>query len=160
MRSNAPQNQPPFPGCSTRQTHSARNQWHDKRSAQHSTRAAAACDKQHDQPCDNMHFLHATPRHTLHHHLSPAPRHVGHVHIGRARAVAIRWHANATQGSMTRTRPHGENSVTTQPRGSSASCPVMRKKTLLAFDELERAHDLRSKLHGRQQLAAIGDDDN
>ena len=39
-----------------------------------------------------------------------------------AGAVASRWHANATQGSMRRTRPHGEHSATTQPRGGSACC--------------------------------------
>ena len=39
-----------------------------------------------------------------------------------AGAVASRWHANATQGSMRRTRPHGEHSATTQPRGGSAGC--------------------------------------
>ena len=32
----------------------------------------------------------------------------------------------------------------------------MRKKPLLAFDELEHAHDLRAKLLGRRQLAADG----
>jgi hypothetical protein len=31
----------------------------------------------------HLHFLHAAPCHTLHHHLSPAPRHAGHVRIGR-----------------------------------------------------------------------------
>jgi hypothetical protein len=36
---------------------------------------------------------------------------------------------------------------------------MMRKKTLLAFDELERAHDLRAKLLGRLQYAAGDDDD-
>jgi hypothetical protein len=40
MRSNAPQIQPPFPTAGVK--HTARKQWHDKRSAQHSTRAAAA----------------------------------------------------------------------------------------------------------------------
>ncbi len=35
----------------------------------------------------------------------------------------------------------------------------MRKKTLLAFDDLERALDLRAKLLGRQQLATVGNDD-
>ena len=39
-----------------------------------------------------------------------------------AGAVASRRHANATQGSMRRTRPHGEHSATTQPWGSSACC--------------------------------------
>jgi hypothetical protein len=35
---------------------------------------------------------------------------------------------------------------------------VMRKKPLRAFDELERAHDLRAKLIGRLQYT-VGDDD-
>ena len=39
-----------------------------------------------------------------------------------AGAVTSRWHANATQQSMRRTRPHGEHSATTQPRGGSAGC--------------------------------------
>ena len=39
-----------------------------------------------------------------------------------AGAVTSRWHANATQGSMRRTRQHGEHSATTQPRGDSACC--------------------------------------
>ena len=37
-------------------------------------------------------------------------------------AVASRWHANATQRNMTRTRPHGEHSATAQPRGGSPCC--------------------------------------
>ena len=46
----------------------------------HSTLTARASRQPH------LHLSHATPRHTLHHHLSPAPRHVGlirHVRIGR-----------------------------------------------------------------------------
>jgi hypothetical protein len=35
---------------------------------------------------------------------------------------------------------------------------VKRKKTLVALDELERAHDLRAKLLGRLQYA-VGDED-
>ena len=34
---------------------------------------------------------------------------------------------------------------------------VLRKKPLVAFDELERAHNLRAKLLGRQQYA-VGDE--
>ena len=37
---------------------------------------------------------------------------------------------------------------------------MMRKKPLVAFDELERVHDWRAKLLGRQQFAAVGDEDN
>jgi hypothetical protein len=39
-----------------------------------------------------------------------------------AGAVASRWHTNATHESMKRTRPHGEHSATTKPRGSSTCC--------------------------------------
>ncbi len=39
-----------------------------------------------------------------------------------AGAVTSRWHANATQGNIRRTRPHGEHSATTRPRGGSACC--------------------------------------
>ncbi len=39
-----------------------------------------------------------------------------------AGAVASRWHANVTQQSARHTRPHGEHSATTQPRGGSAGC--------------------------------------
>ncbi len=39
-----------------------------------------------------------------------------------AGAVTSRWHANATQGKMRRTRPHGEHSATTRPRGGCACC--------------------------------------
>jgi hypothetical protein len=39
-----------------------------------------------------------------------------------AGSVASRWHAIATQLSIRRTRPHGEHSATTQPRGGSACC--------------------------------------
>ncbi len=39
-----------------------------------------------------------------------------------AGAVASLWHANATQRSMRRTRPHGEHSATTQPRGGNPCC--------------------------------------
>ena len=37
---------------------------------------------------------------------------------------------------------------------------VMREKTLLVFEELKRAHDLRAKILGRRQYAADGVDDN
>ncbi len=40
-----------------------------------------------------------------------------------AGAVTSRWHANAAQGNMRRTRPHGKtHSATTGPRGGSACC--------------------------------------
>jgi hypothetical protein len=39
-----------------------------------------------------------------------------------AGAVVSRWHANAAQGSMKRTRPLKEYSTTKQPKGGSTSC--------------------------------------
>jgi hypothetical protein len=36
---------------------------------------------------------------------------------------------------------------------------VMREKPLVAFEELERAHDLRTKLLGRLRYAAGDDED-
>ncbi len=39
-----------------------------------------------------------------------------------AGAVASRWHANATEGNMRRTRPHGEHSARKELRGVSACC--------------------------------------
>ncbi len=50
-----------------------------------------------------------------------------------AGAEASRWHANATQGSLTRTRPlsHGEHSATTQPRCGSACRRHRRAKNHL-----------------------------
>ena len=51
-----------------------------------------------------------------------AQLHIMKVMCTSAGAVASRWHANATQGSMRRTRPHGEHSATTQPMGGSACC--------------------------------------
>jgi hypothetical protein len=78
--------------CSTRQTHRTRKHWHDK-SSQGSARSPL-------QP--HLHFHHTTPRHTLHHHLSPAAQHTAlrDMMCVSEGAVASRWHANATQGSM------------------------------------------------------------
>jgi hypothetical protein len=72
MRSNGPENQPEFPAARVNHT------------AHASTGAPSAADSTARAPLQpHLHFLHATPRHTLHRHLSPAPRHEGHVHIGR-----------------------------------------------------------------------------
>jgi hypothetical protein len=131
-----------------RQTHSARKHWYNKRSAQHSTQRRV-------QP--HLHFFRATPRHTLHHHLSPAPRHVRHVHIGRrsGQSLARERHTGEHEAQSPTRRTFRDNAT----EGQAALPKVMRKKPLLAFDELERAHDLRAKLLGRRQLAIGCDDD-
>jgi hypothetical protein len=64
-------------------------------SAAHSTARAPL------QP--HLHFLQATPRHTLHHHLSP-PRHAGHAHIGRRSGQSMARERHT--GGHERTRPH------------------------------------------------------
>ena len=147
MRSNAPQNQQPFPAARVKHTAHAST---GTTSAAHST--ARAPLQQH------LHFLHATPRHTLHHHLSPAPRHVGHVHIGRRsdQSLARERHTAEHEAHSPTRRTFRDNAAEGRQRWLPT---VMRKKPLLAFDEFEHAHDLRAKLLGRLQYAA-GDDDN
>jgi hypothetical protein len=81
---------------------------------------------------------------------------VGHVHIGRrsGQSTARSRHTGENEAhSLTRSIFH-ENAA----EGRERLLPmVMRKKTLLAFDELEHAHDLRAKLLGRLQYA-VGDE--
>ncbi len=72
MRSNAPQNQQAFAAARVKYREDASG---GTTSAAHSTAHAPL------QP--HLHSPHLTPRHTLHHHLSPAARHAGHVHISR-----------------------------------------------------------------------------
>ena len=104
----------------------------------------------------HLHFLHATPRHTLHHHLSPAPRHVGHGHIGRrsGQSLARECHTAEHEAHSPARRTFPDNAA----EGRQRLLPtVMRKKPLVAFDELERAHDVSAKLLGRLQYA-VGDE--
>jgi hypothetical protein len=119
-------------------------------SAAHSTARAPL------QP--HLHFLHATPRHTLHNHFSPAPRHVGHVRIGRrsGQSLARERHTGEHEAHSPTWRAFRDNAAEGRQR---LLLTVMRKKTLLAFNELERALDLLAKLLGRLQLA-VGDDDD
>ncbi len=73
MRSDRPGNLPAFAAARVKHTAHAST---GTTSAAHST--ARAPLQQH------LHFLHATPRHTLHYPRSPAPRRpVHHVHTGR-----------------------------------------------------------------------------
>ncbi len=108
------------------------------------------------QAQSHLHSAHATPRHTLHYPRSPAPRRpVHHVHTGRRgdQSTARGRHAgehDATSPIGTQRRFRGNGT-----EGRQRLLPtVMRKKPRLAFDELERALDLRAKLLGRLQLAA------
>jgi hypothetical protein len=79
---------------------------------------------------------------------------VGHVRIGRRsdQSLARERHTEEHQAHLPTRKKIRDNAA---EGGQQAT--VMRKKTLLAFDELERAHDLRAKLLGRLQLA-VGDD--
>jgi hypothetical protein len=114
-----------------------------QRTAQHSTARAPL------QP--HLHFLHATPRHTLHHHFSPAPR---HVHIGRrgGQSLAHKRHTGEHETHSPTRRTFRDNAAVGRQRLLPT---VMREKPLLAFDELERALDLRAKLLGRLQYAIV-----
>ena len=89
MRSNKPQNLPPFPAARVKHTAHAST---GTTSAAHSTARAPL------QP--HLHSLQATPRHTLHHRLSPAPRHEGRVHVGRrsGQSLARECHTSQHEG--------------------------------------------------------------
>jgi hypothetical protein len=121
-RSNAPQNQPPFPAARVKYTaHTSTG----TTSAAHSSARAPL------QP--HLHFLHATPRHTLHHHLSPAPRHEGRVHIGRrsGQSLARKRHTgeHEVHSPIVTRRTFRDNAA----EGRQRLLPtVVRKKTLLA----------------------------
>jgi len=81
---------------------------------------------------------------------------VGHVHIGRrgGQSLARGRHTAEHEAHSPTRRTFRDNAA----EGRQRLLPtVMRKKPLLALDELERAHDLRAKLLGRVQLA-VGDE--
>jgi hypothetical protein len=144
MQSNAPQNQLALAAERVKHTAQAST---GTTSAAHSTARAPL------QP--HLHFLHATPRHTLHHHLNPDPWHAGHVHIGRRKGKSLaherRTGQHETHSPTRRTfRDYGA-------KGRQRSLPtVMLKKPLLAFDDIDRALDLRAKLLWRRQLVDVG----
>ncbi len=81
----------------------------------------AQCTAQHARRCSRTCTFFTLPRVTRS-ITNSAQLHDIKVMCVLAGAVASRWHANATQGSMRRTRPHGEHSETTQLRGGSACC--------------------------------------
>ncbi len=146
MRSNAPQNQQPFPAARV------------KRTAHASTGTTSAAHSRSGAPLQpHLHFLHATPRHTLHHHLSPAPRHVRHVRIGRRsdQSLARERHTAEHEAHSPTRRTFRNNAAEGRKRWLPT---VMRKKPLVVLEKLERAaHDLRAKLLGRLQYA-VGDE--
>jgi hypothetical protein len=103
--------------------------------ARQAQRTARAPLQQH------LHSPHATPRHTLHHHLSPAPRLVRHVRIGRRsdQSLARERHTGEHEAHSPTRRIFRDNAAEGRQRWLPT---VMRKKPLLAFDEFEHAHDL------------------
>jgi len=77
---------------------------------------------------------------------------VGHVHIGRRsdQSLARERHTGEHDAHSPTRRTFRDNAA----EGWQRLLPtVMRKKPLLAFEEIARAHDLRAKLLGRLQLA-------
>jgi hypothetical protein len=83
---------------------------------------------------------------------------VRHVHIGRRsdQSLARERHTGEYEAQSPTRRTFRDNAAEGRQRWLPT---VMRKKPLVAFDEFERAHDLRAKLLGRLQLAAGEDDD-
>ena len=143
MRSNAPQNQPPFPAARVKSSGM--------------TRAA------HSAPLQpHLHSPHATPRHTLHY--PPNYRRPGdHVHTGRrgGHSTARGRHAAAHDAHWHTRRKLREH--VTEGRRRLVPMPLHawrlpRKEPRRCLHELERAHDLRAKLRGRLQLT-VGDED-
>jgi hypothetical protein len=112
MISNVPENQHAFP----HDLQHASNIQHKQAMARQAQRTA-----QHARRCSRTCTFFKRPRVTRSITAS-AQLHDMKVMCTSAGAVAIRWHANATQGRIRRTRPHGEHSATTQPRGGSACC--------------------------------------
>jgi hypothetical protein len=77
---------------------------------------------------------------------------VGHVHIGRrsGQSLARERHTGEHEAHSPTRRTFRDNAA----EGRQRLLPmVMRKKPLLAFDELERVHDVSVKLLGRLQYA-------
>ena len=149
MRSNAPQNQQPFPAARVKHTAHAST---GTTSAAHST--ARAPLQQH------LHSPHATPRHTLHYPRSPAPRRpVHHVHTGRrgGQSTARGRHAAAHEAHRNTRRKLREYVTEGQRRLFQMplhAWRLPREEPHRRLHELERALDLRAKLLGQLQLAA------
>jgi hypothetical protein len=144
---NTLENQPPFPAARVKHTAHAST---GTTSAAHSTA--------HTPLQPHLQSLNATPHHTLHHHLRPAPRHVGHVLICRrsGQSLARGRHTEEHEAHSRTRRTFRDNAA----EGRQRLLPtVMRKKPLVAFHELDRAHDVSVKLLGRLQYAAGDDDD-
>ena len=152
MRSNAPQNQQPFPAARVKHTAHAST---GTTSAAHST--ARAPLQQH------LHFLHATPRHTLHYPRSPAPRRpVHHVHTGRrgGQSTARGRHAAAHDAHWHTRRKLREHVAEGRRRFFPMplhAWRLPREEPRRRLHELERAHDVSVKLLARLQLA-VGDE--
>jgi MoxR-like ATPase len=82
---------------------------------------------------------------------------VGHVRIGRrsGQSLARKRHTGEHEAHSPTRRTFRDNAAEGRQRWLPT---VMRKKPLVAFDEIERAaHDLRAKLLGRLQYA-VGDE--
>ena len=150
MRSNAPQNQLAFPAARVKRTAQASS---GRRSAVHSTARAPL------QP--HLHFLHATPNHTLHHRPFPEiSRPVEHVHTSRRwdQSTARSRHASEHYAHWHTRGKLGEHVTEGQRRFLMVPTPLdawqlPREEPRRGLHELERALDLRAKLRGRQEIA-------
>jgi hypothetical protein len=146
IREDGPENWPAFPEARVKHTARASS---GATSAAHSTAHAPL------QP--HLHFLHATPRHTLHYPRSPAPRPVGHVGRRGGQSLARERHTGENEAHSPTRRTFSDNAAEGWQLLMPTVLPAwrsLRKKTRLCIDETERTHDLRAKLRWRQQFAA------
>jgi hypothetical protein len=83
---------------------------------------------------------------------------VGHVRIGRrsGKSLARERHTGEHEAHSLTRRAFRDNAAEGRQR---LLLTVMRKKPLVAINEVERALDLRAKLFGRRHYA-VGDYDN
>jgi hypothetical protein len=149
MRSSKPEDHLAF--AATRVKHTAHASTGSP-SATHST--ARAPLQQH------LHFLHATPRHTLHHKLRPAPYRPGdHVHTARCsgQSMARERHTPEHAAHSPTRRILRRNGAEGQQRFLTTALAAwrrsLRKKTRFSLDELERTLEFRAKFSTRQQIS-------
>ena len=154
MRGNTPENYPAFAAARVKHKRQAIIGTITSNTAAFST--ARAPLQQH------LHFLHATPRHTLHYPPSPARRRpVHHVHTGRRGSQSMaRGRSAAAHDAHWNTRQKLREHVSKRRR-RHFPMPLQagrlpRKEPLLDHDKFEWALDVRVKLLRGLQLAVEG----
>ena len=148
MRSNGPENQPAFAAARVKHTAQASSASSRSRAVYSTARAPLQ---------SHLHFLHATPRHTLHYRPFPAIRRpVEHEHTGRRwdQSTARKGHAAEHYAHWDTRGKLGEHVTEGRQQFLRVPMPLdvwrlLREEPRRGFHELERALDLRAKLRWR-----------